>query len=327
MALSSRDESVDVSVVVVAWNSAPWIGRCIASVAAGCGTRAHEVIVWDNASADATAAVAREALGNARGEVVASAANEGFAGGVNRAVARARGRLVLLLNPDCELEPGSVATLVARLDARPDAAGAAPLLVGADGAPQRDFQLRRFPTLRTFVSELLMLERIFGRDAEIDRYRCRDLDLSVDQEVEQPAAAALLLRREIFAEIGPLDERFAPAWFEDVDYCRRIAAAGRALLLVPEARALHHGGSSLDAMAPGEFVTIWYRNLWRYAERWLTPDEQELLRIALVAGAALRGAAVAAGLGPGGGRAKLLAAYAGVVRSAWSRWQNESRSY
>lgn len=316
----------DVSVIVVAWNSAAWIERCIASIAMGCGALRHEVIVYDNASSDGTAAMARAALGSAPGEVIESVANDGFAGGVNRAVARSRGRFVLLLNPDCELEPRCVETLVRRLDARACSAGAAPLLVGTDGTPQREFQLRRFPTLRTFVAELLMFERFFGRDRAIERYRCRDLDLSEEQPVEQPAGAALLLRREVLESLGPFDERFAPAWFEDVDYCKRIAAAGLELLFVPSARAVHHGGSSLDAMLPGEFVGIWYGNLWRYAEKWMSADDREILRVCMIVGSLMRAAAVAAGIGPDGGRRKLLAAYAGVVRSAWTRWQSDSRS-
>jgi len=320
------DREVDVSVVVVAWNSAGWIGRCLASIGAGCGALTREVIVHDNASRDETAAIALAALGAERGEVIRSATNDGFAGGVNRAVARARGRFVLLLNPDCELRPGCVETLVGRLEASPKAAGAAPLLVGDDGKPQSEFQLRRLPTLRSFVAELLLVERFAGSSREIDRYRCRDLDLAIEQPVEQPAGAALLLRREIMESIGPLDERFAPAWFEDVDYCKRIAATGAEIVFVPSACAVHHGGASLDAMEPGEFLGIWYRNLWRYAEKWMSADDLELLRLAVIAGAAMRCAAVAAGLGPRDGRPGLLAAYAGVVRSASTRWQNESRS-
>jgi hypothetical protein len=325
VALTGPHRDVDVTVVVVTWNSEAWIGRCVGSVAAGCGALTRETIVHDNASRDGTVALARAALAGEQGEVVQSTANHGFAGGINRALTRARGRFVLLLNPDCELAAGSVETLVRRIEARA-AAGAVPLLVGDDGVPQREFQLRRFPTLRTFASELLMIERLTGGDREIDRYRCRDLDLGVEQPVEQPAGAALLLRRDVFASIGPLDERFVPAWFEDVDYCRRIAAAGLELLFVPEAKAVHHGGSSLDAMLPGEFVAIWYRNLWMYAEKWFSADERELLRLCAIAGGAMRWTAVAAGLGPRDGRRELLAAYAGVVRSAWARWQNESQS-
>lgn len=317
---------VDVSVVVVTWNSAPWIARCLDAIEAGCAGLSWEVIVHDNASRDETAAIAEALLGVGRGTVVRSDRNDGFAGGVNRAVARARGRHVLLLNPDCELAPGCVETLVRRLAARDGAVAAAPLLLDEDGRPQREFQLRRFPTLRTFASELFLTERLFGSDSEIDRYRCRDLDVGVEQPVEQPAGAALLLRREIFDLLGPLDERFAPAWFEDVDYCKRIAEAGREILFVPSARATHHGGASLVEMQSGEFVEIWYRNLWRYAEKWLTSDERERLRWFIIAGMGMRAAAVIAGLSADAGRRHTLAAYGRVIRSAWMRWNDASRS-
>lgn len=318
--------SVDVSVVVVTWNSAPWIARCLEAIEAGCAGLTWEAIVHDNASRDETAAIAEALLGAGRGGVVRSDQNDGFAGGVNRAVTRARGRHVLLLNPDCELAPGCVETLVRRLAAHDGAVAAAPLLLGEDGRPQREFQLRRFPTLRTFASELLLTERLFGNDPEIDRYRCRDLDVGVEQPVEQPAGAALLLRREIFDLLGPLDERFAPAWFEDVDYCRRIAEAGREILFVPSARATHHGGASLVEMESGQFVEIWYRNLWHYAEKWLTGDECERLRWLIMAGIGMRAAAVIAGLSADAGRRPMLAAYGRVIRSAWMRWNDASRS-
>ncbi|MGK2857591.1 MAG: glycosyltransferase family 2 protein [Thermoanaerobaculia bacterium] len=318
--------TLDVSVVVVTWNSGPWIARCIAALDAACAGLTWEAIVHDNASRDATAAIAAGLLGPGRGQVVRSAQNDGFAGGVNRAVALARGSHVLLLNPDCELEPGCVATLVERLRAHGNAVAAAPLLLGEDGRPQREFQLRRFPTLRTFAAELFLTERLFGSDREIDRYRCRDLDVAVEQMVEQPAGAALLLRREAFAALGPLDERFAPAWFEDVDFCKRIAEAGREILFVPSARATHHGGASLVEMETGAFVEIWYRNLWRYAEKWLTRDERERLRWYIIAGIGMRAGAVLAGHSAGGARRGTLAAYGRVIRSAWMRWNDASRS-
>ncbi len=322
----STSAPLDVSVVVVTWNSATWIARCLEALDAACAGLSWEVLVHDNASRDETVAIAAPLVGQARGAIIRSARNDGFAGGVNRAVARARGRHVMLLNPDCELAPDCIATLIRRLEARAGAVAAAPLLLGEDGLPQREFQLRRFPTLRTFAAELFLTERVFGSDREIDRYRCRDLDLDAEQTVEQPAGAALLLRRELLDTVGPLDERFAPAWFEDVDYCRRIASAGGHILFVPSARATHHGGASLVEMATGEFVEIWYRNLWRYAEKWLPSKERERLRWFIVAGIGLRAVAVIAGLSAAGERRGMLAAYGRVIRSAWTRWNDASRS-
>ena len=153
------------------------------------------------------------------------------------------------------------------------------------------------------------------------RYRYRELELTHPQPVEQPAAAALLLRREVFAEVGPLDERFAPAWFEDVDYCRRLAAAGHTIFVVPAARARHFGGASLEHIPFAEFIALWYRNMWLYARKWLTPGQAEALRWAIVFGMFLRMPLALLGIAHLHlGRWSAARAYAGVMRKAFKRW-------
>src|SRR5882762_82551 len=94
---------LDLSIAIVTWNSERWIDRCLQSIAAACGSLAYEVIVYDNASSDATLA----AIGD-KVEIIRGAANDGFAAGVNRVVTRAGGRYFFLLNPDCELAPGAL---------------------------------------------------------------------------------------------------------------------------------------------------------------------------------------------------------------------------
>jgi hypothetical protein len=242
-------------------------------------------------------------------------------------VARARGRFVLLLNPDCEMSPGAVRRLIGRLEAQPAVGAVAPLLLAEDGSPQREFQLRRFPTLRSLAAELLLSERLLGRSVDLDRYRYRDLDISKEQPVEQPAGAALIVRREVIDDVGPLDERFAPAWFEDVDYCRRIWQSGHAIHLVPEAKVIHHGGASLEHMEHGKFISIWYANLNRYARKWLEPREVELLRWCVILGMLLRAAAVSIGVRHfSEGRFEAVKGYLRVIRAAWSRWDENSQS-
>jgi GT2 family glycosyltransferase len=141
------------------------------------------------------------------------------------------------------------------------------------------------------------------------------------QPVEQPAAAALLFRREVFAEVGPLDERFSPAWFEDVDYCRRLAAAGHTVFVVPAARARHFGGASLEHIPFAEFIALWYRNMWLYARKWLTPGQAEALRWAIVFGMLLRMPLALLGIAHRHlGRWSAARAYAGVMRKAFTRW-------
>ncbi len=307
---------LDLSIVIVTWNSERWIDRCLQSIAGACGGLAYEVIIYDNASVDATLS----SIGNGV-DVIRGTANDGFAAGVNRVAARASGRYLFLLNPDCELGARALEILVEFLDANPVVAAAAPLLSDEAGDSQREFQLRRLPTLATLVSEVFGIDKLFPANRMTARYRYRELELTHPQPVEQPAAAALLLRREVFAEVGPLDERFAPAWFEDVDYCRRLAAAGHTIFVVPAARARHFGGASLEHIPFAEFIALWYRNMWLYAHKWLTPGQAEALRWAIVFGMLLRMPLALLGITHLHlGRWSAARAYAGVMRKAFTRW-------
>jgi GT2 family glycosyltransferase len=306
-----------LSIVIVTWNSERWIDRCLESIPAACEGISHEVIVYDNASEDAT----MRHLETSEARIIESQNNAGFAAGVNRAIDHSAGRFVLLLNPDCELSPRCVTELVRYLDSHPEAAAAAPLLANERGDSQREFQLRRFPTLLSLSTEILLIDEFFPANSHIAHYRYRDLDITRPQPVEQPAAAALLVRRETYDEVGPLDERFAPAWFEDVDYCRRIAEAGRSIWIVPTAHARHFGGASLEHVPFARFVDVWYRNMFLYARKWLSPAQSEALRWVIIIGMMLRCIAALAGFAhPEQGRLAAFRAYAAVLGKAFDRW-------
>jgi N-acetylglucosaminyl-diphospho-decaprenol L-rhamnosyltransferase len=292
----ARIEVPDVSVIMVTWNSARWVGACIEALAAACEDVEWEVVVVDNASADDSAAIAERHAGE-RGRVIRNQANRGFAGGVNQAIEAAHGEFLLLVNPDCVLDPGSVARLVEACQAGADVAGAAPRLRGADGVPQDRFQFRRLPTAGALVAELLFVDKLAPWNPATARYRCRDCDFSRPGDVEQPAFSAVLLKTRVVRREGPLDESFRPAWFDDVDYCRRLRAAGYRFVVVPDATGVHAGGASLEAMHRGAFAVIWYGNMHRYARKWLTAGGAELLRWSIIAGMSIRIVATAFGLG------------------------------
>lgn len=320
----AEPQTIDVSILIVTWNSERWIERCLRSIDAACEGLAYEVLIYDNASNDATL----QRIPSAEARVIRSTKNDGFATGTNRALRESRGAYAFLLNPDCELDPRALTRLKEFLDEHREVAAAAPLLVDEGGDSQREFQLRRLPTLRTLASEVLLLDKLFPGNGATAHYRYRDLDLTQPQRIEQPAAAALLVRREVFDQIGPLDEQFAPAWFEDVDFCRRLAEAGKAVYVVPAAGARHFGGASLEHMDFGRFIDVWYGNMWRYARKWMSRGHAEALRWVIITGMLLR--CLVAPLGavkirhPQLSRRAALRAYAHVLKRAWNRWSPES---
>ncbi|HKR65625.1 MAG TPA: glycosyltransferase family 2 protein [Thermoanaerobaculia bacterium] len=304
-AAATRVRPLDLSILIVTWNSERWIDRCLRSIPAACEGLEYEVVIHDN-----------------------SVDNAGFAAGTNRAFGRSTGRYVFLLNPDCELAPRAITSLFEFLETHAHIAAAAPLLSDDEsGDSQREFQLRRLPTLGTLAAEVLLFDKLFPRNPVTARYRYHDLDLTAPRKIEQPAAAALLLRREVVDEIGPLDEQFAPAWFEDVDYCRRLAEVHKEVWVVPEAHARHFGGASLEHMNFAGFVDIWYRNMWRYARKWMRPAQAESLRWMIVAGMLLRCGAGFLGLRPAGvARWDAFRAYAAVLKKALHRWDSSPSS-
>lgn len=321
---------LDLSILIVTWNSVRFIDRCLRSIAAACSGLSYEVVIHDNASGDDT--LAHITRGNTAGgsllidaHVIRSISNRGFAAGTNCAFAASRGRYVFLLNPDCELAPGALTKVFDFLEQHSHVAAAAPLLMDDGGDSQREFQLRRLPSLGTFMAEVLLIDKLFPRNPATARYRYHDLDLTAPRRVEQPAAAALLLRRETVEEIGPMDESFAPAWFEDVDYCRRLAEKQKEVWVVPAAQARHFGGASLEHISFGTFVDVWYRNMWRYSRKWMRPSQAEALRWGIIAGMLLRCVAGIVGFRPRGvARWDAFRAYWNVMRKAFERWSTSS---
>ena len=301
---SARLRMTDLSILIVTWNSERWIDRCLHSIPAACEGLEYEVVVHDN-----------------------SDNNIGFAAGTNRAFARSHGRYALLLNPDCELAPRALTQLFDFLESHPHIAAAVPLLVDEKGEAQREFQLRRLPTLGTLAAEVLLLDKVFPRNPATARYRYRDLDLTEPRKIEQPAAAALLIRRDVFEDIGPFDEQFAPAWFEDVDYCRRLAEKHKEVWVVPSAVVRHFGGASLEHMPFGRFVEVWYGNMGRYARKWLGHGEAQALRWIIIGGMMMRWCAAAIGIKPRGiERSVAMRAYANVLKKAFGRWDSSPSS-
>jgi N-acetylglucosaminyl-diphospho-decaprenol L-rhamnosyltransferase len=184
-----------------------------------------EVLVLDNASADGSAEAAR--AHPAITTVIASPRRRGRGENHSDLLRRARGRFCLLLNEDCELEPGATAALHAALAADEGAAAAAATLVDPDGTPRASAW--RFPGVGTALLSAVGLH---------DRRVVQSHGAAV-RPVDWAQPAALLVRRAAAAGIGWFD----PAFFiaaDGTDFARRLADAGWRVLYVPEARAVHH---------------------------------------------------------------------------------------
>lgn len=204
--------------------------------------------------------------------------NLGFAGGINRGWRQARGAAVLLLNPDAWPEPDSLDQLLEGLARYPEAAGLVPALFGPGGDSQHSWQLRQLPSPWKLVAQTLLLPVGDG---------ARQVP-AAGSAIQQPAAAALVVRRSALERVGGLDEGFYPAWFEDVDLAQRLARAGLAMRYHPAARFVHGLGRSVPQLGYGTFLWVYYRNLVRYLRLHHGGAWALLARISLPLGLLLR---------------------------------------
>ncbi len=280
---------VDLSIVIVSWNVADLLAACLRSILAGPLTVIGpdetapdeaagplvEIIVVESASTDHTLEVL---AGFPMVRVLAQPENVGFTRGNNLGLAVARGRHLLLLNPDTEVLADALPVLVQYLDAHPEVGIVGPHTLNTDGSTQST--RRRFPTLVTALFESTWLQR-FAPPGVLRHYYVSDAPDDGVFEVGWVQGSALMARREVYAQIGGLDEGYV-MFAEEMDWCRRAVAAGWRVVYVGTARIIHHGGKSTDQVVARRHI-YFQQSKVRYFRKFHGPLVGEVLRLYLLA--------------------------------------------
>jgi GT2 family glycosyltransferase len=228
-------ERPDLSIVVVTHNGQAMALKTLRSAMAAAGTASVEWLVVDSGSTDGTPDAIERELSKVR---VFRRDNNGFAASNNVALGEARGRYILLLNPDVEVRSGTLSELVAAMDARPRVGLASVVQRGTDGALQ--------PSIRRYPSPLRCLgEALFAAHWPI-RHPFQQADTRADRydregEAEWLVGAFLIARDEAVQAVGPLDERFF-LYSEEIDWCFRFWQAGWPAVHLPMMTVIHHSG-------------------------------------------------------------------------------------
>ena len=213
-----------------------------------------QTIVIDNASTDNSA----DMVASQFPQVILERNNQnvGFARGNNQAARRATAPLLLLLNNDTLIRPEALQKLAHFMDNHPEATAVGPKLIGGDDKPQRSG--RNFPTFAALLNSISFLKWTGIFRGAYNRYRREGFDPDKPGNIDQLAAAALLLRREQFEKIGGFDEQF-PFGVEDVDLCRRLKPLG-SIFYLSDAEVEHLG--RVSSRANRGFVYLNYECGW-----------------------------------------------------------------
>lgn len=267
---------MDLSIIIVNWNSKDYLKKCIASILSETHSINYEIVVIDNASFDGSDEELRMHYSQVR--FIQSSKNLGFARANNEAFKIAVGRNILFLNPDTEIKNNALHHLMGVLDSDPKAGVVGPTLLNSDGTVQRSC-IRVFPTILNCIADSDWLMKYYPRSrlwGTAPLFR----ESNLPSCVQAVSGACLMIKRSSFERV----DMFSADYFmysEDLDLCYKIQQAGERIYFIPDAHVVHHGGKSSSKSRFNAFSTVmllesrwrffkktqpdWYCNLYRLA--------------------------------------------------------------
>ena len=259
------NEKIDLSIVIVSYNVRELLAQCLESVnnqqstvnsknlATDDWRLTTEIFVVDNASRDDSAAMVREKFPQVN--LIANAENRGFAAANNQAFVESRGRYVMMLNPDTQVKPGALETLVQFMDAHPRAGACGGRLFYGDGSLQHS--AFRFPSLAQIFLDFFPVNWRLTDSRLNGRYPRAWYARGEPFQVDHPLGADFLVRRAVADQVGWLDPEFF-IYCEEIDWAIRIKRAGWQIWCVPRAEIVHHEAQSTRQFRDAMFIELWH---------------------------------------------------------------------
>lgn len=236
---------MDVSIIIVNYNTNEITLECIDSILKASPKINYEIIVVDNASTDGSVEVLKKVRGD-KIKVIFNEENVGFSKANNIGINEALSQYILLLNSDTQVTRGAIEKLVDFAKHTPGVGLVVPKLLNIDGSPQAS--IFRFPTLVRAMKEYW-----YGQKNILDKYYPKSEKPTM---VEVAVGAAWLMTPRVRKEVGLLDERYF-MYFEDFEYCRKVWKSGLKIWYLPDVLIYHHHGAS--GKKNGEDSNQWRR--------------------------------------------------------------------
>lgn len=241
-----------VSIVIVNWKTPGLLAACLDSLLLDGGAEEFEFLVVDNGSADGSVEMLRQRYPFVK--VIANSENIGFSKACNQVIPLARGRYVLLLNPDTVVAAGAVGRLADFLDQNASCGAAGPKVLNPDGSLQLACR-RSFPDPLAAFFRISYLSRLFPGHPLFARYNLTYTDPNSVLEVDALSGSCMMVRRQAIDGVGLLDEDIF-MFGEDIDWCWRIKEAGWKVYYVPEAVVCHHHGAASRLRPVGATIDL-----------------------------------------------------------------------
>ncbi|WP_151733834.1 glycosyltransferase family 2 protein ['Paenibacillus yunnanensis' Narsing Rao et al. 2020] len=232
--------SVDVSILILNYNTCRLTLDCIRSVYDSETGYSYEIILIDNNSHDNSVEMIRQEFPDVR--LIANTENVGFAKGNNQGMEVSAGRYVLLLNSDTVVRKDTLETMVALMDRRPELGAAGCKVILPDGSLDKACK-RGFPTPSASFYYAFGFSKLFPDKPRFNGYQLGYLDPDEEYPVDALVGAFMLVRRETMEQVGGLDEEFF-MYGEDLDWCFRIKEAGWGIYYYPRTSIIHLKGGS-----------------------------------------------------------------------------------
>lgn len=278
----------DLAVVILNYNTRDLLRDCLLSLRAQVGLR-FAICVVDNASTDDSAAMVAADFPEVT--LIRNPVNNGFSAGNNLGLRHfgfpdhGQARYAMLLNPDTVVPPDALRRMVTFADTLPDIGVVGPKLILTDGSLDKACR-RSFPTPEVSFYRLVGLSKLFPRSRRFGRYNMTYLDENQQADVDSVVGACMMLRAEVIARIGLLDEQFF-MYGEDLDWCLRAKQAGYRVVYYPEV-VVHHikrAASRTSPKAQYEFQ----RAMWLFYKKHYRATTPPLMDRLIRLGLALRG--------------------------------------
>ena len=274
---------MDLSIIIVNWNSAEYVRRCVRSIREHTHGLDYEILVIDNASFDSCDALLKNE--DSRVIFIQSEENLGFARANNRAAEAATGSSLLFLNPDTEVSDNSILGLHRVLRETPQAGIIGAKLLNGDGTVQTSC-VQSFPTV---INQALDCDWLRKMAPKSTLWGMEPLQRpgTGPWVVEVISGACMMITRDLFERVAHFSEDYF-MYTEDIDLCYKVAKAGYRNYYVPDATVVHFGGGS-SGKAASHFSSVMMReSIWRFLRKTRGGLQAGLFRASMFCSAVLR---------------------------------------